>query len=357
MIEAGAAGVHFEDQLAAEKKCGHLGGKVLVPTSQFVRTLTAARLAADVCGVPTVLVARTDALSATLLTSDVDEVDQRVPDRRAHARGLLPRPPGLEPVDRPLARLRAVRRRALVRDRRRRTWARRASSRRRSTSASRASCSPTTARRRSTGASHLDDAQIASFQDELAALGYRFQFVTLAGFHALNESMFELARRLRGRGHDRLRRAAGARVRARAARLHGDPPPARGRRRLLRRGAPGVSARARRSRSRARPKKPSSSPPRLDAPGGSGGPRPGRHGRSSRPRRSTSSPSCSASWTPTGVELLERRRERQAELDAGALPDFLPETRPSATATGRSRRRRPICRTGGSRSPARSTAR
>ena len=106
MIEAGAAGVHFEDQLAAEKKCGHLGGKVLVPTSQFVRTLVAARLAADVLDVPTVLVARTDSLSATLLTSDVDERRPRVHHRRADERGLLPRRTGARLRDRPLARLR-----------------------------------------------------------------------------------------------------------------------------------------------------------------------------------------------------------------------------------------------------------
>ena len=157
MIEAGAAGVHFEDQLAAEKKCGHLGGKVLVPTSQFVRTLAAARLAADVLDVPTVLVARTDALSAALLTSDVDPADARVRHRRADGRGLLPRPRRARGRDRALARLRAVRRRALVRDLDARPRRGDASSRPRSTSGSRASCSPTTARRRSTGSAHLDD--------------------------------------------------------------------------------------------------------------------------------------------------------------------------------------------------------
>ena len=116
MIEAGAAGVHFEDQLASEKKCGHLGGKVLVPTSQFVRTLAAARLAADVCGVPTILVARTDALSATLLTSDVDPRDEpfltgeRTPEGFFRVRG---RP---RAGDRARPRVRAVRRPRLVRD-------------------------------------------------------------------------------------------------------------------------------------------------------------------------------------------------------------------------------------------------
>ncbi len=116
MIEAGAAGVHFEDQLAAEKKCGHLGGKVLVPTSQFIRTLTAARLAADVLNVPTVLVARTDALSATLLTSDIDEQDALIRDGRAHERRLLPRHRRPRGRDRAVARVCAVRRRPLVRD-------------------------------------------------------------------------------------------------------------------------------------------------------------------------------------------------------------------------------------------------
>jgi len=116
MIEAGAAGVHFEDQLAAEKKCGHLGGKVLVPTSQFIRTLTAARLAADVLNVPTVLVARTDALSATLLTSDVDELDARFVTGERTGEGLLPRHGRARGGDRTLARLCALRRRPLVRD-------------------------------------------------------------------------------------------------------------------------------------------------------------------------------------------------------------------------------------------------
>ena len=115
-IEAGAAGVHFEDQLSSEKKCGHLGGKVLVPSSQFVRTLVAARLAADVLDVPTLLIARTDALSATLLTSDIDERDRAFVHRRAHAGGLLPRQRRHRRRDRARARLRALRRPAVVRD-------------------------------------------------------------------------------------------------------------------------------------------------------------------------------------------------------------------------------------------------
>ncbi|HEY7400741.1 MAG TPA: isocitrate lyase [Actinomycetota bacterium] len=192
MIEAGAAGVHFEDQLASEKKCGHLGGKVLVPTDQFVRTLTAARLAADVVGVPTVVMARTDALAASLLTSDVDPRDapfttgERTPEGyyrvragmdAAIARGLAYAPyadllwcetatPDLDEArvfaegihasfpDKPLAY----------------------------------NCSPSFNWR-----AHLGEDAIARFQKELAALGYRFQFITLAGFHALNASMFELA--------------------------------------------------------------------------------------------------------------------------------------------------------------------
>ncbi len=193
MIESGAAAVHFEDQLAAEKKCGHLGGKVLVPTGQFIRTLLAARLAADVLGVPTLVVARTDADAATLLTSDVDERDapfvtgERTPEgffrvtagvESAIARGLAYAPyadlvwmetstPDLgeartfadaihaEFPGKPLAY----------------------------------NCSPSFNWKR-----HLDDEAIASFQAELGSLGYKFQFITLAGFHSLNEPMFELAR-------------------------------------------------------------------------------------------------------------------------------------------------------------------
>ncbi|HET7489849.1 MAG TPA: isocitrate lyase [Acidimicrobiales bacterium] len=194
MIEAGAAGVHWEDQLAAEKKCGHMGGKVLVPTSQHIRTLTAARLAADVAGVPTLIVARTDSLGAKLLTSDVDPRDHSfltgertaegyfrtrdcmeasiargvayapyadlvwcetstpdLDDARAFAEGVLAEYP-----DTMLAY----------------------------------NCSPSFNWKR-----HLDDETIRRFQKELGAMGYRFQFITLAGFHALNVSMFELAAR------------------------------------------------------------------------------------------------------------------------------------------------------------------
>jgi isocitrate lyase len=199
MIEAGAAGVHFEDQLSSEKKCGHMGGKVLVPTSQFLRTLAGARLAADVMDVPTLVVARTDALGAKLLTSDVDEVDrpfctgERTPEGffrlvdgegLAIARGLAYAPyadliwcetgtPDLEFAKRfadaihakfpgkPLAY----------------------------------NCSPSFNWKK-----HLDDATIAKFQRELGKMGYKFQFITLAGFHSLNYSMFQLANGYRDRG-------------------------------------------------------------------------------------------------------------------------------------------------------------
>ena len=192
MIEAGAAGVHYEDQLAAEKKCGHLGGKVLVPTAQFIRTLTAARLAADVAGVPTVLVARTDALSATLLTSDVDPTDQEFVTGERTPEGFFRVRPGLEPV---IARALACAPYADV------LWFETSTpdmgEAREFAQAVHElypgkllayNCSPSFNWR-----NHLKDGQIASFQDDLAGLGYRFQFVTLAGFHALNEAMFELA--------------------------------------------------------------------------------------------------------------------------------------------------------------------
>ena len=198
MIEAGAAGVHYEDQLAAEKKCGHLGGKVLVPTSQFVRTLTAARLAADVAGVPTVLVARTDALSATLLTSDVDAADQEFLTGERTPEGFFRIQDGLEPA---IARSLAYAPFADV------LWfetstpdlgeARefaQAIHERFPGKLLAYNCSPSFNWRR-----HLDDASIATFQDDLGALGYKFQFVTLAGFHALNESLFRLAKGYRER--------------------------------------------------------------------------------------------------------------------------------------------------------------
>lgn len=202
MIESGAGAVHFEDQLASEKKCGHLGGKVLVPTNQFIRTLTAARLAADVCDVPTVIIARTDAESANLITSDVDPYDRdyieatkpRTPEgfyylcrsgmERCIARGIAYAPyadmiwmetstPDLEEArifaegihakfpGKPLAY----------------------------------NCSPSFNWKQK-----LNDETIAKFQSELGAMGYKFQFVTLAGFHSLNHGMFELARKYKNNG-------------------------------------------------------------------------------------------------------------------------------------------------------------
>ena len=200
MIDAGAAGVHFEDQLASEKKCGHMGGKVLIPTGQFIRTLTAARLAADVSGVPTLVVARTDADSAKLITSDIDERDRpfivkggRTAEgfyklmsgiETAIARGLAYAPyadlvwcetstPSL-----PQARQFAE---AIHREFPGKLLA--------------YNCSPSFNWKK-----HLDDQTIARFQRELGAMGYKFQFVTLAGFHALNHGMFELARKYKTSG-------------------------------------------------------------------------------------------------------------------------------------------------------------
>jgi isocitrate lyase len=192
-IEAGAAGVHFEDQLASEKKCGHLGGKVLVPTSQFIRTLIAARLAADVCNVPTVLVARTDSLSATLLTSDIDDRDREFTNGERTPEGFYRVKPGIEA---PIARSLAYAPYADV------LWFETATpdleEARTFAEAIHAeypgkylayNCSPSFNWRK-----HLSDAEIESFQRELAELGYRYQFITLAGFHSLNAAMFELAR-------------------------------------------------------------------------------------------------------------------------------------------------------------------
>ena len=193
MIEAGAAGVHFEDQLSSEKKCGHLGGKVLIPTGQFLRTLTAARLAADVLDVPSMLIARTDALAATLLTSDVDPRDQEfctggrteegffmvdngLPSATARARAYAPfvdmlwcetSHPDLDEARAFAEGVHAEFPGKLLAY----------------------NCSPSFNWR-----THLDDATIAQFQKELGAMGYRFQFITLAGFHAVNASMFDLAK-------------------------------------------------------------------------------------------------------------------------------------------------------------------
>ncbi len=198
MIEAGAAGVHFEDQLASAKKCGHMGGKVLVPTREAVDKLVAARLASDVMGVPTLIVARTDALAADLLTSDIDERDHQflTGDRttegfyrtnngidQAVARGLAYAPhadllwcetgkPDLEQARTFAEAIHAKYPGKLLAY----------------------NCSPSFNWRK-----HLDDSTIARFQRELAAMGYKFQFITLAGFHSLNHSMFDLARGYKAR--------------------------------------------------------------------------------------------------------------------------------------------------------------
>jgi len=199
MIEAGAAGVHFEDQLASEKKCGHLGGKVLIPTQSFIRTLNAARLAADVMDVPTLIVARTDADAATLVTSDVDERDRPFLTGERTAEGFFRTRSGLEPA---IARAIAYAPYADL------VWCETShpdlGEARRFAEAVHAdfpgkllayNCSPSFNWRKK-----LDEATIARFQRELGAMGYKFQFVTLAGFHSLNHSMFELAREYKDRG-------------------------------------------------------------------------------------------------------------------------------------------------------------
>ncbi|HVE78327.1 MAG TPA: isocitrate lyase [Gemmatimonadaceae bacterium] len=199
MIEAGAAGVHFEDQLAAEKKCGHMGGKVLVPTAQFVRTLNAARLAADVLDVPTVLVARTDALAATLLTSDVDERDRAFASGERTAEGYFTVRGGMESA---LSRALAYAPYADL------VWCETGTpdldEARRFAEGVHAhfpgkmlayNCSPSFNWRRK-----LDTKTIETFQRELAAMGYKFQFITLAGWHLINLETFELARAYRDAG-------------------------------------------------------------------------------------------------------------------------------------------------------------
>ncbi|HVV75331.1 MAG TPA: isocitrate lyase [Mycobacteriales bacterium] len=193
MIYAGASGVHWEDQLSSAKKCGHLGGKVLIPTNQHVKTLNAARLAADVEGVPTLVVARTDAQAATLITSDVDERDQQYVTGERTAEGFYRVTNGIDPCitrglayapyadllwmetstpDLELARQYAE---AIKKEFPDQLLA--------------YNCSPSF-----NWKAHLDDDTIAKFQRELGAMGYKFQFITLAGFHALNYSMYELAK-------------------------------------------------------------------------------------------------------------------------------------------------------------------
>jgi isocitrate lyase len=193
MIESGVSAVHFEDQLASEKKCGHLGGKVLVPTSQFERTLVAARLASDVLDVPTLLVARTDALSATLLTSDIDPRDQEFLAGERTSEGFYRVRPGIEPV---IARGLAFA--PLVDALWFETSTPHIEEAAQFAEAIHAkypgkilayNCSPSF-----NWKLHLSDDEVAAFQWRLGELGYRFQFVTLAGFHVANSSMFELAK-------------------------------------------------------------------------------------------------------------------------------------------------------------------
>lgn len=198
MIEAGAAGVHFEDQLASAKKCGHMGGKVLVPTAEAVQKLVAARLAADIMNVPTIIVARTDAMGANLLTSDVDERDRPFIHSGRTVEGFFQVQSG---IDQAISRGLAYAPYADL------IWCETSTpdlaQAKRFAEAMHAqypgkllayNCSPSFNWRK-----HLDDATIAKFQNELGAMGYKFQFITLAGFHALNMSMFQLARGYRER--------------------------------------------------------------------------------------------------------------------------------------------------------------
>jgi isocitrate lyase len=192
MIAAGAAGVHWEDQLASEKKCGHLGGKVLIPTSQHVKTLNTARLAADICGVPSLIIARTDAEAATLITTDVDERDREFLTGERTAEGFYRVRNGIEPC---IARAKAYAPHSDL------IWMETGTPdlevARKFAEAVKAeypdqmlayNCSPSFNWKK-----HLDDSTIAKFQRELGHMGFKFQFITLAGFHALNYGMFDLA--------------------------------------------------------------------------------------------------------------------------------------------------------------------
>ena len=192
MIAAGAAGVHWEDQLASEKKCGHLGGKVLIPTQQHIRTLTSARLAADVANVPSVIIARTDAEAATLITSDVDERDQEFITGERTAEGFYNVKNGIEPC---IARAKAYAPYADL------IWMETGTPdleyAKKFAEGVKAefpdqllayNCSPSF-----NWKANLDDETIAKFQKELGAMGFKFQFITLAGFHSLNYGMFDLA--------------------------------------------------------------------------------------------------------------------------------------------------------------------
>jgi isocitrate/methylisocitrate lyase len=200
-IEAGAAGVHFEDQLASEKKCGHLGGKVLIPTAAHERNLNAARLAADVCGVPSIVMARTDAESARLITSDVDERDREFITGERTPEGFYRLKPGTglaHCIKRGLAFARYADLLWWETSHPNLDEAREfaeAVHREFPGKALAYNCSPSFNWR-----ANLDAATIARFQRELGAMGYKFQFVTLAGFHSLNHGMFELARGYRDSG-------------------------------------------------------------------------------------------------------------------------------------------------------------
>ena len=317
MIEAGAAGVHYEDQLAAEKKCGHLGGKVLVPTAQFIRTLTAARLAADVAGVPTVLVARTDALSATLLTSDVDPIDQEFLTGERTPEGFFRVRPGLDPA---IARSLACAPYADV------LWfetstpdmgeAREFAQAVHELHPGKLlayNCSPSFNWR-----SHLKKRQIASFQEDLAEVGYRFQFVTLAGFHALNEAMFELAHGYAARGMSayvelqerefdleergytatRHQREVGAGYFDAVLQALGESS-------TLALSGSTEEAQFTRSLSTLELRAPTDTDVLT-------------------PEALEFVAKLHRELNPIRLALLERRRERQAELDAGALPEFVP---------------------------------
>ncbi len=199
MIEAGAAGVHLEDQLASAKKCGHMGGKVLVPIREHVEKLIAARLAADICGVPTLIVARTDANGAFLITSDIDPRDAAFMQKGRTTEGFYEYKGGIDAaINRGIAYAPYA---DLV-------WCETATpdlaEAKKFADALHAkfpgkllayNCSPSFNWKK-----HLDDATIAKFQDELGAMGYKFQFITLAGFHALNHGMFDLAVKYRDSG-------------------------------------------------------------------------------------------------------------------------------------------------------------
>ncbi len=234
MIKAGAAGVHFEDQLASEKKCGHMGGKVLVPASQFIRTLSAARLAADVLDVPTLLIARTDAHSAKLITSDIDERDHPfITSKNRTKEAFIDSTAASTAPSHAASRMRRTRTSSGARpstpDMAEAKKFAEAIRKQFPNKLLAYNCSPSFNWKK-----NLGDDDIARFQRELGAMGYKFQFVTLAGFHALNYSMFDLARRYKERGMAAYSEFQQNEFAAEKTRLYGDAPSARGRHRLLR---------------------------------------------------------------------------------------------------------------------------